>query len=184
MPIAPSGILSLPLGHLRALVAASSSFQTWTGTASAALAAARVHLCDLPKPSSNEEYTKAELAAYYPCAIVDFFHSQRGFGGEAFVWDKEVELGWVDSGVLSLDFVELVDEDDAVSPADTLLAFTNDVGAVIEAMVALSGTSTDSTSYLTIHRLELFQGPYRTDQSQHANIGDQNRIQFKVHWGI
>lgn len=66
-----AGGLAAVAAALITSVSRSATFQTFVGAADAAAALARIHDRVAPWPTNGQEYTAAELAALYPCAVVD-----------------------------------------------------------------------------------------------------------------
>src|SRR4051812_45031543 len=106
MPVTPSGTLSLPLECLRVLLANCPSWQSWTGTATAALAKARVYLHDITPPDADAgSYTASELQTLRPFARIDDWEPQRGVGEEPWRSRRAGERGpYMKGGKLVLDF--------------------------------------------------------------------------------
>lgn len=109
----PSGIYSLLLVDLKALVAACPSFQAWTGAADAAEALASIHRVAVDRDTAT-----------LPYAVVAHFD------------DADFESTLEGRGSLALRFVGEVEQPDV---ADAETEFTNQVGAVLGELLALAG---------------------------------------------
>jgi len=182
MPVSPTGPISLPLSHLRLLVADCTAFRTWVGAANQAAALAKIHLCELPAPAApGSGYTTTELQTLRPCAIVDLWTPIRGYGEQPQAWQMRGEGGpFLESGKLTLDFLDDVDVTDAAVLSDAKFRFLNNVGAVVDQMLDLSG----SDGYLNANRIEVYQGPGRADERMQETYGDHWRVQLLVQWGV
>lgn len=143
MPVTPTGHLSLPLDYLRKTVAASASFQSWTGTADATAALARVHLVN------------AAPAATRPLAAIDWArnHSSTREADGTHAW-------FTRQGTLSLLLRDTIAT--STSDEDAALDFLNKVGALWADMEALAGTS----GYLDIQSIRIVQGPERPEEDE------------------
>lgn len=118
MTVTPTGPLGGPLAYFRGLLAASATFQTWTGAADATAALAFIALGDAD-PSS------------YPFAII----AHEG-GGAAKRFDSPGAQFVPDAGEVS---ILLADADNSgLSDADNYATFLNNVGAVIDEVCAAS----------------------------------------------
>jgi hypothetical protein len=183
MPVSPTGPISLPLSHLRVLLADCAAFRSWVGAADQAAALARIHLCELPPPAAaGPGYTDDELVALRPCAVIDLWTSPRGFGDEPQSWRR---LGspagpFAEAGKLALNLIDNVAAGDADSLVDAKFAFLNDVGATISDLLDLAGTD----GYLNVTSVEIYQGPGRADGKMLDTYGDHWLVQLLVHWGL
>lgn len=183
----PTGIFSLPVANMRALVAACHSWQQWTGTNSAAEAANRVYLFDIPAPARGDgaEYDEQELGAKRPFCRVAYFELVASPGGNAWQYDRVAEQTYAEEGKLLVDFVADYPQQYADSPADAIVWFCNKVGAVLKDMLTLAGKdASDGTTHLSVHRHTLYQGPWRNDITRNPTQGDTLRVQFIVDYGI
>lgn len=128
MAVSPSGILSLPLDYLRTTIANSSTFRTWTSSASVAAAKARVYLVESAAPT-------------YPFALVGWkdgmqLDSEEGGARNFFRQDGSLEL------LFRSQVSDAFDSDDVYS-------HLNNVGAILQEMAALAGQA----GYLDIRRM-------------------------------
>lgn len=171
MAVTAAGRLSLPLDNLQDLIANSGNFQTWTGTANAAAAKARIHV-----QAEGPSYTR-------PAAIVslgpdDDWRSVQDSAGAA--------GHYVDTGMLRVQFEANVASGNQADHTDALYEFTNNVGAIIDDMLGLAGSDT----YLVVHEIRKTDGPGRiriedvgTDADEFSSDGDAYGIEFTVMWG-
>lgn len=141
MPVTPSGILSLPLDYLRDLIAAVTAFQTWTSTASAAAAKARIHV---------QLLNAANIVR--PFAVV-------GFGpGTVFT---PPSLGAFGQHNLHL-MLESAAITAGTSHQDAVFQFLNDTGPIIEGAANLAGTP----GYLFVQQIEFIKVCERSAQAE------------------
>ena len=169
MAVSPTGPISKPVYNLQTLLANSAAFQTWvgaTGTAEEKVTAARARIYIAAKPGAD---------VLRPHALI-------WVGDE---WDSAVSSGgavqhFLDRGTLYMDFIDDVDEDDKDDHGDALLAFTNNVGAVIGEIEALAG----SNGYLVVNRISKRMGPVRASVVEEDSLGDYYFFSFDVGWGV
>lgn len=155
--VRPGSILSKPMHYLRRTVAASETFQAWTGTASRSQALERVHL------------VKADGAATLPLAVVGrvkVFDREQIATGTRNIFEQHDDLGLILRAPV----------DDEHTDADASYAFLNELGALLTDMEELTGTA----KYLDFHRVELEDGPYRPGEDEAATIGDFYEVMFRI----
>lgn len=167
MTVAASGILSAPIDALAALVAASTTFQSWTGTASAAAALAYCY--------------KAEVGQ------IDGSTWKRPFARIGQSEEFEVQRGGYGLGVLVLDFEAAVSadyqeggasENDFVS---ALYEFTNKVGAII----ADVRTGSEGSAALIVTAITMVVQPQRPREEVLGGAKDDYFwCRFAVHFGL
>lgn len=164
MAVTPTGILSLPLGHLRTLIANSSNFQTWVGAANATEAESSIYLVNI-----NED----EIAR--PFALIDwgenFNSTMLANGPGGFFQDR---------GELRLLFEDDVAAENQDSYEDSKLKFLNDIGGVLADMRDLSA----SDEYLSIHEIQFQESPTRSIDDQDPAEGDFYQGRFIITWGV
>ena len=169
---AAAGPISLPLDHLRTLVAASSTFQAWVGatgeTEAQRIASAKEHVYVAALP--------APIAAKRPFALVAH--------GDA--WQREADTGgaghsYLKTGSLYLGFEANVAEANQVagSEGDAFIAFANEVGNTIADMEVLSGTGT----YLNVTRISEYVRPRRAHPDEAGNAGVYYEAAYTIDWG-
>jgi len=163
MALSASGPLSLPLENLRALLAASSNFQSWVGAANAEEAKASIHLVAVEGTPSR------------PFALI----------AQGDSWEREASADGAKkhfeaSGELFLLFEADISEPYQGDPRDAELEFTNAVGAIVSDMESLAG----SDGYLAVRRIGLKEGPARSQGDEKSGSGDYYQIIFSVEWGI
>jgi hypothetical protein len=158
MPVTPSGHLSLPLSYLRNTIAASASFQSWTGTVDATAAAARVKIVEYPEASVEDP-----SAIVLPIAVIDWA------GVYERVMDAAGTRNWFDArGALSIMFRSKITDTD---PGDAAFTHLNNVGAIWADLENLAGTATASTSYLDITAIRKVRGPERPTLKEVTALG-------------
>jgi len=139
MPVTPTGFLSLKVHEMRTLLSNSGDFQTWTGTANAAAALARIH-------TPLAVATTATL----PFAVVDL--------GTAFNMSNISERQFDFDGDIFLVFREAISQADGL---DAYYAFTNTIGAILEDLTdSAKGPGNfplDSIQLLELYRSDWFE---------------------------
>ena len=146
MPVAPTGMISLPLSYLRATLAASETFQTLAGAADAAAALAHIKLIEGPPTS---------------IAVVGLeqgFTRTASSGGARSYFEGDV----------GLELILRIAVADGATDADAFYTGMNTAGAIQKEMEALAGTA----GYLDITAMTLKEGPARPFESERATIGD------------
>jgi hypothetical protein len=179
MPIQATGIVSLRLEDLRALLGACASWRSWTKAADVAAAKRHVHLVDIPPSTSGSGYTRDELTALRPLARVDEYEEDNRLVG-GLVLDRTALGGFVLSGKLVLTFEDEVPEEDADDPAAAKLRFMNNIGAVLKELADLGGGEGE---YLSIHRVEKFGKVARASETDVETMGDFLQAQYVIHHG-
>lgn len=134
MVVEAESYLSLPLSHLKDLVAECASFQAWCGVDTAAEAKERIYFFMAPRD------------AVRPFAVVDMGSDWE----DNLIADGAVFL---DKGQLTLGLVDDVDVEE--SEPDQLMAFTNRVGSVFEDIRMLAGVD----GRLNVTRIGKLSGP-------------------------
>lgn len=176
--IVPSGSLSLCLENLRTLIAATTKWQTWTRSDNATLAKARVHLCDFDLPEDGSEtIDKEALQLLRPFVRVDFYN--ENMQQRAWHATKNSETSFQDGGVLVMDVVDDVGDDLTEKMGQAKLQFLNDVGGLIDEMLA----KTPDGGYLTIHNITA-RDPERVSQVAEHFQGDFWTMRLLIEWGI
>jgi hypothetical protein len=163
----PSGRFNVALLRLRAMVAASSNFQSWVGALSAEDALDSIFL-------HCEEGESAALAALRPFALIHY--------GEK--WESPMLAGGsknfhLDEFSLELHFEADTEASLVDAPGDALTDFANQIGPIVDDILDLSGQS----GYLAINNLSFTDGPpWRSDErSRHEN--DFCHVGFVVEFG-
>ena len=140
MSVAPTGDLSLRLSKIRALLAASATFQTWVSAENAAAALARIYVTQLPTSG----------AITRPFGIVDNAESYR----------REALAVGMHHILPGSSFLILLEANSGQEdPADSYYTFANAVGAIVDEMFDLSGTLT----HPSVHAISFAQPPARSD---------------------
>jgi hypothetical protein len=119
-----TGWISLAVDHLRASIANSATFQTWTGSVDAATALNRVGYRDMGiTPADGIEYVAGELASLMPCAIVSI--------GPQMSLKSDADGTWSDGGSLVAEFWDQADESVATDISEVERRFSNQVGTIV-----------------------------------------------------
>jgi len=151
---AAAGTLSLAEQHLRASLAASTSWQAECCVSTAALALQRVYRDGLPPPADGETHTLQELQGYRPYALI-YTAEREGFRREMEAVSSHSEFNARGSIMLSI-FRESPDAAGDEPTADANQTFRNLIGKIIDEMCDLAGTA----GYLAIESIRLVEGPY------------------------
>jgi hypothetical protein len=156
----PDGILSLPLEAAREIIAASTEFQTWTGTASEAAAKERVWPVETPPTGEDQDI---EEVAPSPLAIVDY---------GAFVRERYTvtNSNLFQHSTAGSDVAIYFRAKASGDLPDAVWNFTNAVGAIIEDMEAWASELQGES--LAINRVELTQPPMRVEYTRRERDGD------------
>lgn len=173
MTVNPTNIINLPLKHMQTLLSNCSNFQTWTGTASAAAAAARIHLY-------GEVDTEGQRNVTYPVAAIFFGepNSIRGtkeFGGSGGLYTAEGDM----DVLFIADVPAAYAGDDAGDWADRYVNFNNTIGAIIEDALALADTNDGTNQYLNVTGWAKVSGPGRSDK---ADEEDRLQVAIRFAW--
>jgi hypothetical protein len=164
MAVTPSGIFSIQLSILRTMISQSTSFQTWTGTANATAALARIYF---------EAQDDASIARPFSLVFMGNEYVQQSIAGGA----SQV---FQPSGQLVMMFEDAVAPGNAGSEADSYFAFANEIGDVIDDLLALGGTD----SLLSFESIALTGGPSRSEKNDKVSLGDIYTASFNVNWEI
>ena len=166
MTVAATGSQSKALENLRAMVAASSSFQTLVGAADADAAKAHVYLTAVADP----------VASKRPFALVRQV-LEGGFRYDSLGLDTS--YGYRESG--SLDLIFAVDTPAAyqANEGNAQTYMLNTVEAIIEDLMALSGYT-----HLLIRGLTMDIGPIHSHRAEDASEGDYWLLRCLVDWGL
>jgi len=163
MPVTASGILSEPLSVLRTMLSESSSFQTWVAAANAAAALGSIYLIGTDTP----------VRPYAVVSRIDNWSS-------GLVGGSPGDYGFIASGRLYFDFEDAISSGNQASYADSMLAFKNNVGAVISDLQNTSGGS----ERLLLRRFDMVAGPQRFDKTESNSDADVLWCRFSVDYGL
>lgn len=156
MPVTPTGMISLPLDHMRKTIADSAAFRTWVGAADQAAALAKV-------------YPVLTTATTPPFAVVDWaenFRRLKVAGGTRNFFRQEGDLTVLFRGAVNA----------AHDDADAAYTFLNTVGAILAEMEALAGTA----GYLDITGITLVDGPSRPLEDEKQSFADFYQAIYRV----
>lgn len=172
MPTAPTSSAGKARGYLRDMIAASSTFQGWVDADDADGAKASIHYESLPLPGSSAEvYSAAEIAAYWPYALIylDEYHL-RPMATES---DR-------DGGAFVVQFCALA-EDSSNDPDETTVKFENHAMNVLEEIMALR----EQAGYLDVGEVQVIEGPVRAHPDDIAAGGrDELTLTVRFPWGV
>jgi hypothetical protein len=181
--VTATGPVSLSLERLRTLLAASSSWQTWTATASASAAKAHVYLIAPPEASGREGFTLAALQALRPYARIDIVRD-----GNAIDVQRHADsppFTWTYGGTLVLTFEDDVAAGLIENLRDADITFLNRVGAVIDDMLALSGTTATGVDggYLRLTAASLIRCDRAREETE-TEQGEFHEAEIRISWGV
>lgn len=168
----PSGIISLPKYQVRLMVADSTTFRTLVGAANQGEALASVYRDKLPDQSA-QEYTKAELEGYRPCAIVYV----PPFGVSSTV--ESDPTGLHHSGNVEVRIERNVPEAMLDDPEEALLTWDNIVGAIYDE-VADQAREAEKLAAMSMAIKEM---PYMGAPEQEERFGVYQGVVFTLGWG-
>jgi hypothetical protein len=176
--MADLGAISLAQGFGRATLAASATFQTWVGAADATEALDSIYDDGLPVPANKSSYTKAELQALRPFAMI-WTDEADGFSMErTAVSGPSSLMDWQSSGRLELHLEMDVPAELADDPAGLDLSFRNTIGQIFDEVAVLAGAG----GMLAITSMAVSFGPYRTDTDKVPQQGDAIAIDLIWEW--
>lgn len=170
MPVTPTGPLSGPLEHARTLLANCPTWQAWTATANPSAAAAKVHLVGQEAPSGG--WTKANLQAARPWAIIDLDPGTEAFKATAFNRHR--------SGRILVGFEREIPAEYASSYPDAQIDFQNGLGAIVQEMF---GLVTGDGAYLRVKNITLVEGPTMLDDDAIETLGNYLSSVLALDWG-
>jgi molybdopterin converting factor small subunit len=155
-------------------LAACPAFQTWVGAADAEEALPRIHLTALPAPADGKAYSRAELEALRPLAVIwtGGWNGQREASGAA---GHEFAFG----GEIRMRFAANVDPEIATDNSEIDLELENAVGAILGELSGLSGTAAG----LSIRTISLAQPTIRANDQAKIAEGDVVEYEVVIHWG-
>jgi hypothetical protein len=196
MAVTPTGVLSLPLANLQALVSHCAAWQAWVGgdatPANAATAKLNVHLLELPAPTADGKYTADELNDLRPFIIVNWFDpAQARRAGASFEPVRIAQGTYHYGGMLAIEVEAAVPDGYADDPNSAKLDFMNRLGALILEM----GQKQQLADYLTsdeitaglggilINQFILPFGIERSEKSQQNPQGDYISTTVVLHVG-
>jgi hypothetical protein len=164
MAVTPTGIWSDALYQLRRLMSQCDALQTWVDADNATEALGSIYYYDTPV-STNVR----------PVAVVS--------DGDSAQWianSTGTRTHYISSGGLHLFFEGDIADANQGNIADSLTAFKNDIGGIIDDMLNLSGTD----DYMNITSISLIAGPQLSADDE--AVGDNHYVNaaFSVEWGI
>jgi hypothetical protein len=157
MPVTPSGFLSLKVHEFRTALSQSADFQTWTSTANAAAALAKIYSPIAP------------VGAVPPFAVVDF--------GGGFSLQNIADLQYDFTGDIWFFFRGLITQAD---PIDALYEFTNPIGAILEDLSEVGKTG----GYFPLDSIDLLYGPVRSDWFEEKIDIKYYEAAFSARYGV
>jgi hypothetical protein len=173
--VAAAGPISLAEEYLKTQLANVAAFQTFVSAANAAAALLSIYNDALPAPAAaNGVYTKAELVALHPYAVVEtdpeggyeMTFAAMGSGGHEYL----------DSGRIILRMVRIVPADTSIQDAER--GWKNTVGQIMDGLFDLAG----GAGYLAITGIALV-GLHRFHPDDEVDMGDAQGATIAVDWG-
>jgi CO dehydrogenase/acetyl-CoA synthase alpha subunit len=161
MTVTPSGMISLPVGRMRTMLARSAAFRTWTGTADETAALARIHAFTFN--SDNDTF---------PLAMVDIGAIDR----ERNVITNGIRFESTGNSSVRVYLSEQVAAD-AIEP-DAGYTFANTVGAIIDEAEKQAGAK----DTLHITRTTMIAGPARVALDDRPQVGDYYEAVFEFQY--
>ncbi|OHB82794.1 MAG: hypothetical protein A2V98_25875 [Planctomycetes bacterium RBG_16_64_12] len=166
----PVGGYTLARNYLRASLAASTTFQTWTGSADAAAALSRIHLSALPPPAAGaEDYSAAEWDGYLPLAIL---HTARYHS------EFDSDTGYAKQGTLVIHLLGAVAEAKHDLPGEAGRDFDNVIGGIIADLESRA----NQAGYLTVKSIDMPEEPERGPIDEEDTLGDVMRVNLFIGW--
>ena len=141
----PSGMMSLPISYLREMIANSSSFRTWTGTADVTEAKTRIHVSRTPESATK------------PLAVI-------GFASD---WSRRQEEQGVFFQENGLELMFQASFSSSDSEIDSAYEFMNNVGAVMTDLEESVGTA----GFLNMVEWSIEEGPERPEINEEQTAG-------------
>jgi hypothetical protein len=173
MTTAAAGPISEAEERLRNMLAGSSSFQSWTGTATAAAALGKVFLHELPAPA-GETYSRDELGWMWPCAVVSTAQD------EAFGWQPAAMDVAMAGGLIDCDLYDGIPEELEGNFGEAARRFLNRVGSVLLDLKTLGAQM--SSDYLLLSSIGMGRwGP--GEIAGHQEMGPFLAARLTVPWG-
>lgn len=169
-----AGPISLAREYLRATLADVTAFRTWVGADTQALALARIHTTDLPPPETRNTYSREELEALRPYAIV---HTS-GYRTDFTAIGSHHE--YIDSGTLILRLQENVPVEIAGNDPEISERWENTLGQIIDGLWGLAGSA---AGYSRITAIRMPESYIRAHKTLHATQGDFVVVDLEVDWG-
>jgi len=171
--VTPTGPLSLPLFHLREMLADSPAFQAFVNAANAAEARERIHYSALPA-QYGETYTVEELNELRPFAMIgipseESYEMTTIAGGGPFNWTDEGQIILY----LEWDVADAFQRDRAAADVDAM----NTIGAILSEIQDRSGLA----GFLCIDRIRL-SAIFRTKTEEHNTQGDAYMVELTLNW--
>ena len=175
MAVAGTGQISLRLDEFEDLLAASSSFRTWTGAEDAAAAHAFIHRCtfsDDEQGDATDAAWRTSRAAKRPLAVVSIENAHGRLVGAPNAWGR--------GGAVRVVFEAMADSGEAgLSDEDAIVTFYNTLGAVLS---DLEADTTTPAPLITAHRI--MRPAARMDPAEvAAGALDVIQCEVEISWG-
>lgn len=175
MAVTPTAPLSVAMDALRTLISESLTFRTWVNKATPTLAKADIHVVGLPDPAKSSGYGLQEIQALRPFALLGFPAAGGGLTAQRI--GDGTQLTFNEFGRILMAFED--DIDPADSHEDAAFKFLNNVGGIINDMVALAGVN----GGFWAQAFEMV-GLWRSDPDDRSTAGDFYWASFDVPWGV
>ena len=173
---------------VRTLLADCASFRTWihaTGSAASQRLQAfgKIYQIYLDPPFEVDGYDRDEIRALRPYASIDLATDEPYVRDAVAAQGDGSEQG-MDSGSIIVEFHENIPTTDVEHPREAVIAFRRVLGAILDEMIVLSGTSA-GPEYVLIMKYQLF-GPIQVsvDDDDGSVKNDDNMVAIlQVDWG-
>jgi len=156
---------------LRAALAASSSFQTWCSEEDGTGALTHIFYDALPPPASSAEvYSAAEVASYWPYAVIYLLDYMR---------ERDSHDAFRAGGQFGIQLCQQVAAGDVADPDEIAVKLLNSVEAIItdlESLINMAG-------YLDFDGISIAGPPRRSHPDDVAGSRDEIEIGLIVGWG-
>lgn len=184
----PDGPVQESVELVRTLLADCASFRTWihaTGSAASQRLQAfgKIYQIYLDPPVEVDGYEPNEIRALRPYASIDLATDEPYVRDAVAAQGDGSEQG-LDSGSIILEFHENIPVTDINHPREAIMAFRRILGAILDEMIALSGTA-GAVQYILIMKYQLF-GPIQVSVSDDSGSvkNDDNMVAIlQLDWG-
>lgn len=153
--------------NLKITLADCPRFRTLTGTASRTAALSRIYLDTLPEPTDQNQFTRAELEALRPFAVISTLrHGRRSVAAGADV----------EAGELSIDIKMTIQSNEQNNPQAARTRLLDHLGQIADELQDLAYSAGVVDTYLVTSSYEI-EGPF---------LYEEDEVQEKGYyaWGV
>lgn len=173
--VTPAGPISLAEDYLETTLANCAAFQSLVSAANAAAALLSIYNDALPAPADGEGYTKAELVALHPYALIET-DADGGYAMGFASVNADGSHNYRDAGKLCLRIVRQVTAGGEI--VDDERTWKNTIGQILTQLWALAGQA----GYLAITGIAV-EGWHRFHPNDEPAMGDAQGVTIAVEWG-